>query len=104
MLQLCGEPKILGEVKIGRIKWAGHLQRMTEEIMSKRIFQKRQDQRRPKGKPKERWLDSLEENFRRLCVPVEEDRRKWGRVMKELRPYMSCSAEDGWMERWGVVL
>ena len=64
--QVFGEPGILGEITMTRVTLAGHLQRMTYERIPKGIFKSRPGGRRPKGRPKIRWLDSLEEDLRRL--------------------------------------
>lgn len=51
---------------MARIRWAGHLQRMTEETIPERVFQGRAGRRGPKGRRKKKWLDSLKEDLRRL--------------------------------------
>jgi hypothetical protein len=46
-------------VKAQRIRWLGHVERMSEEQMPKIMFQGRLFSRRRKGRPRTRWLHNV---------------------------------------------
>lgn len=51
-------------VKIQRLHWAGHVVRMDENRIPKRVLQSKWIGIRPKEKPRKRWEDSVTENVR----------------------------------------
>ena len=61
------QPHISQIVKGRRIQWAGHVARMEEERMPKRVFLAQVDGRRPPGRPRKDWRRCLEE------INVESD-------------------------------
>jgi hypothetical protein len=74
-------------IKKGRIRWAGHVQRMPETRSVKKVFLGKPDERRRRGRPRKRWLDDLEEDLRKLGVKglrrKVEDREEWRHVVKK---------------------
>jgi hypothetical protein len=80
------ETEISIVVKLKRLQWAGHLQRMDEQNLPKRVFTGQKFGKRTVGKRKKRWIDSVEvieakelENFKAFwdvapCSQVEVDR------------------------------
>lgn len=46
-------------MKSQRLRWLGHIQRMDENRIPKRILQEKVHNRRRKGRPKKRWLDGV---------------------------------------------
>lgn len=55
-------------MKMTRLGQENYLKRMTKEVMSKRIFHNSRGGRRLEGRPRKRWLDSIEYDLRRLGV------------------------------------
>jgi ABC-type transporter Mla maintaining outer membrane lipid asymmetry ATPase subunit MlaF len=55
-------------IKKGRIRWAGHVQRMPETRSVKKVSLGKPDGRRRSGRPRKRRLDYLEEDLRKLGV------------------------------------
>ncbi|PSN32641.1 hypothetical protein C0J52_13889 [Blattella germanica] len=51
-----------------RIRWAGHVQRMSET--AKKIFIGKLEgrRRRRRGRPRKRWIDDVEEDLRKMGV------------------------------------
>ncbi|PSN48032.1 hypothetical protein C0J52_20775 [Blattella germanica] len=61
--------------KSRRIAWMGHLMRMENDRISKRIMIWNPGGRRSKGRHRRRWRDSVEDNLK-LCTRMEEINRK----------------------------
>ena len=62
------QPHVSQAVKGRRIQWAGHVARMEEERLPKRVFLAQLDGRRPTGRPRKDWRRCLEEDIRREGV------------------------------------
>jgi hypothetical protein len=51
-------------VKARRISWIGHVERMEDCRMSKRVMRENIYTKRRRGRPKVRWLDDVQEDLR----------------------------------------
>jgi hypothetical protein len=56
---LYSAPDIIRLIKSRRLRWAGHVARMGEGRCVSRISVGKPEYRRPLGKPKRRWEDSI---------------------------------------------
>jgi hypothetical protein len=64
-------------IKLKRLQWAGHVQRMNKECIPKKIYSTIGGRRRV-GKPRKRWIDAVEEDAKKkLCV------RNWKRTAQD---------------------
>jgi hypothetical protein len=63
-----GQPDIISEIKSKRLEWLGHVARMEEKRMVKRVFEGNPGGRRKTGRPRKRWLDDTEEGLRLMKV------------------------------------
>jgi hypothetical protein len=52
LYQLYRSPEIMTSVKISRLRWAGHVERMSGEYILKRIVDCKPERRRRIGRPK----------------------------------------------------
>ena len=59
--QLYGNPNIIAEIKSKRISWLGHVIRMEESRIDKKLFNGKPGGRRKTGRPRLRWLDDVKE-------------------------------------------
>ncbi|GFU09033.1 uncharacterized protein TNCV_1318991 [Trichonephila clavipes] len=50
-------------IKIQRIKWAGHVIRMDENRITKKVFNAQPIGTRRKGRPNLRWIDGIEKDL-----------------------------------------
>ena len=66
MYDLYKEPDIVTAIRQGRIRWAGHVLRMTEERAMKKVFIRGPGGGRARGRPRRRWVDDIDEDMRRL--------------------------------------
>ena len=89
------EPDIVKYITIQRIKWVGHLCRMAESRTTKKIFSARPFGTRKRGRPKLRWLDCVEKDFKILRVTnwrsLARDRRAWNSVLRKAKAYPGLS-------------
>ena len=66
-----------------RMRWAGHVQRMCEDRLSKRAWKAEEGGRRRRGRPKLRWKDCVKRDLERAATKglewktIVEDRGRW---------------------------
>ena len=53
---------IIKTIKISKLLWSGHIMRMPEENLVKKLTLLRPEESRRAGRPKLRWLDGVEED------------------------------------------
>jgi transcription termination factor 2 len=55
-------------VKARRISWIGHVERMEDSRMPKRVMREKIYTKKRRGRPKVRWLDDVQENLREMGI------------------------------------
>jgi hypothetical protein len=83
-------------IRLRRLQWVGHVMRMKDERVPKKVLKRYTEARRPAG-PRGRWLDAVDRDGTRMLKG-----RKWrrparmempgGRGVKRPRPKLGCSA------------
>ena len=74
------EPNLVTEIKRGRLRWLGHVERMPVDRAVSKVHRLKPEGRRQRGRPRKRWLDDVEEDLRSLDV------RRWrGKTQDSLR-------------------
>jgi hypothetical protein len=76
---------IVTSTKVRQLEWAGHVVRMDDERMVKRVFLGDPGGRRKPRRPRLRWLDCVEDDLKTLGV------RRWRKMAKD------C-------EEWALIL
>ena len=71
--QLYGAPNILNDIKTCRVRWLGHVQRMDDQRVPKKILHAKPEGKRSVGRPRLRWPDDVEADLRTIGV------RNWTR-------------------------
>ena len=91
------------DIKIGRLGWAGHIIRMEEERIPKKVLNGNFYTTRPVGRPRIRWADVVQRDALQL-LRIRRRRRRaeigyecW-RLMREAKARKNCSAIYGWMK------
>ena len=59
---------VLTTIQVGRLEWAGHLVKMSDEKAVKIVFLGKPDGRSQAGRPKLRWLDCIENDLKSVVV------------------------------------
>src|SRR6185295_20331220 len=79
-----GVAPIQEKMREGRLRWFGHVMRSEVHSVAETAFNLRVDGRRPRGRPKKRWMDTLKEDMRAASVDPRDtaDRAKWRRQCK----------------------
>jgi hypothetical protein len=60
------EPKLTTAVRVDRLRWAGHVQRMEDEQMPERLLYAETRGRKNVERPRSRWLDKVNTDARRM--------------------------------------
>ena len=78
-------------IKGQRISWLGHLERMEEERMLKKIFTQELEETRRKGRPRKGWKEEVERDLQVLGVrrwrKLVMDRKKWKDIVRHAKAY-----------------
>jgi hypothetical protein len=59
---------IINHIKAQRLSWFGHLHRMPEERIVKRVYKWKPMLTRPLGRPKNRWEDDIINDIKKLKI------------------------------------
>ena len=82
---------IINYIKAQRLSWFGHLHRMPEERMVKRVYKWKPILTRPLGRPKNRWEDIIINNMKKLKIKnwtvYIQDCNKWKLYAENARTF-----------------
>jgi hypothetical protein len=78
---------IVRVIKSQRIRLLGHVERMEDKAMPKRLLKGRPHSKRRKGRPRMRWLDDVESDLKKMKVKGWKEkmrnREQWRLVVEE---------------------
>jgi hypothetical protein len=57
-------PTITETLRVHRLRWFGHVQRVEENRIHKRVLSMKLEATRPRGRPRNRWQDKVSEDGR----------------------------------------
>lgn len=87
--ELYKEPHIVKYIKINRLRWLGHVQRMDEKRVPLKLLNTNPDGKRKPGRPKSRWKDAIESDLKVLNVgdwkTLARNRSDWRRMLEEAK-------------------
>lgn len=83
-----GVAPITEKMREERLRWYGHVVRSSEHSVASTAMRLNPQGRRPRGRPKTRWMDRIKEDMRNLKVTTEDahDRAKWRRTCQKADP------------------
>ena len=89
------------DIKIRRLGWAGHLIRMEEGRILKKVLIGNFYTTKPVGRPRTRWADVVQRDALHLLGirgwrRRVENRDEWRRLVRGAWPGRGCSAMYGW--------
>jgi hypothetical protein len=99
LVELIKHWNIINYVKSQRLSWFGHMNRMPETSIVRKIYKWKPFTSRPVGRPKSQWEDDVSNDMRRMKLikwtEQVQDCLKNGRLLlRNPRLYQSC-AEEG---------
>jgi hypothetical protein len=78
-------------IKRQRITWLGHLERMDEDGMTKKIFTQELEGTGRRGRPRKRWKEEVERDLPVLGVrrwrELVTDRKKWRDIVRQAKAH-----------------
>jgi len=74
-----------------RISWLGHLERMEEDRMSKKIFTQELEGTRRRGRHRKRCEEEVERDLQvlgvRRCGEMVADKKKWKDIVQQVKAH-----------------
>jgi len=75
-----------------KISWLGHLERMEDDRMPKKIFTQELEGMRRRGRPRKRWKEEAERDVQVLGVrrlrELVADRKKWKDIVRQAKAHI----------------
>jgi len=92
LYSLYSEPNIVEDIKIRRLEWAGHIIRMEEERIPKKVLNGNFRTTRPVGRPRTRWAGVVQRDALHLLGTRGWRRRatnrdEWRRLVREAKAW-----------------
>ena len=78
--------EITKKVLESRLKWYGHVMRREEHHVGRRAMVMKVQARRNRGRPKRRWLDTINIKEKGLSADDVYDRATWRRMSSYIDP------------------
>ena len=89
--ELIRHNNIINHIKAQRLSWFGHLQRMPEERMVKRICKWKPILRRPLARPKNGWENDITNDMKKLKIKnwtgSIQNRNKWKLYVQKAKTF-----------------
>jgi len=88
-MKVLKKPTITETIRLNRLRWFGHVQRMEENRIPKRVLYMNLGTRRLRGRPRNRWEDEVREDGRIVGgegwqVKVH-NREEWKKLLRMAR-------------------
>ena len=87
--KLIKHENIVNYIKAQRLNWFGHIQRMPEARVTKKIFKWNPLTTRPRGRTKYRWEDNIIQDLGQMKIKnlltFVQDRAKWKEVVEKAK-------------------
>ena len=86
--RMAGIVKITEVIRVGRLRWFGHVLRMDDEEGVKKAWEEPVRGRRSRGRQRIRWRDKMKDDMERRGLVEEDafDRSYWRRSIRQPTP------------------
>jgi hypothetical protein len=78
-------------IKIQRLQWLWHVERMNEMAMPKRMLQSKIYITRKRGQPRLRWLEDVHDDLHKMKVKgrggLMKNREEWRQIVREAKAH-----------------
>jgi hypothetical protein len=82
---------IINQIRAQRLSWFGHVQRISDDRMVKKIYKWKPITTRLKGRPKSRWNDNVKQDICKMKIKnwtvCVQDRGKWRDVLEKAKTF-----------------
>jgi hypothetical protein len=82
-------PDIISVIKLRRLEWLGHVVRMNETRVARKILDDKPGGKRRRGRPRLRWTDDVEADLRNMGIKRWRtealNREEWASIIKEAK-------------------
>jgi len=68
-----GKAPVTSYIKGQRIQWLAHIMRRNEQEIIRAVIDWKPERKRPRGRPRKRWLDVVEKDLKALGVQEWKD-------------------------------
>jgi hypothetical protein len=86
---LTGGVNIVRYIKAQRLRWFGHIQRMEDDRMIRKLTNWKPFGKRPAGRPKNRWIDRILKDMQVLKVKNWKElignRKEWNKLVEKAK-------------------
>ena len=88
-MQLLKKTTITETIRLNRLRWFGHVQRMEENRITKKVLYMYLETTRLRGRPRNRWQDEVRENGRLVggkgWQEKVHNRQEWKKLLRTAR-------------------
>jgi hypothetical protein len=89
LMELCDELDIVTKVKWMRLRWLGHVERISDDRSTEKLYSNKPEGLRLVRRPRKRWLDEVEQNLKQMAVRGwrrrTKNRDEWRSIVKEAK-------------------
>jgi hypothetical protein len=90
LYRLYNDLNIVEDIRIRRLGWAGHIMRMEEGRIPKKVLNGKFHNTRPLGRPRIRWEDAVQKNALQILGTRgwrrrAENREEWRQLLREAK-------------------
>ena len=89
--ELIGNTDIVRFIKSRRIAWLGHVMRVDEKRILKRVLEWKPKGRRIRGRPRKRWVEDIEEDIQALRIrgwrKLSKEKTEWRRITEKAKTH-----------------
>ena len=91
------QPDIVTSIKIGRLRWMGHVERMSETETAKQIIRQVPVGKRVPGRPKARYMEQVQSDIATLNIQnwkiAARNRAEWKKLLEQAKTLRGLSSQ-----------